>query len=95
MFLFATLKAHVIMQEFSRLDIKDHPSISSEMVKFVCYSQLSSDASLVLNRLSTVESLQRSDQSNLSKLEGRAKRVETWRADSEKILKKLKDKAGI
>ena len=28
-FLFATLKTHVIMEQFVRLSIKDHPSISS------------------------------------------------------------------
>ena len=33
-FQFATLKA---MSDFMHLSIKDHPSISSEMVKFVCW----------------------------------------------------------
>ena len=56
-FLFATLKAHVVMHDFMRLDIKDHPSISSEMVKFICYSQPSHDTADVLARLSTAETL--------------------------------------
>jgi hypothetical protein len=48
-FLFATLKAHDIMQDFMHLSIKDHPSISSEMVKFVCYSQPLAGASELLS----------------------------------------------
>ena len=36
--LFATLHAYSIMSEFECLSIKDHPSISSDMVKFVYYS---------------------------------------------------------
>ena len=94
-FLFATLKAHVVMQEFMRLNIKDHPSISSEMVKFVCYSQPASDASELLTRVVSVGNLQRSDQSSIAKLDSRIKRVETWKSDAEKSLKKLKEKAGI
>lgn len=94
-FLFATLKAHVIMQEFMRLSIKDHPSISSEMVKFVCYSQPAQGASTLVTRLSAVEALQRSDQSMISKLDGRIKKVESWKPDTDKLLKKLKEKAGI
>ena len=94
-FVFATLQAHVIMQDFMRMSIKDHPSISSELVKFVCYSQPASDASTLITRLAAVEALQRSDQSNITKIDGRTKRIETWKMDSDKILKKLKDKAGI
>ena len=94
-FLNATLKAHTVMSEFMRLSIKDHPSISSEMVKFVCYSQPTADTTELLNRLSGVESLQRADQSNISKLETRLKQIETWKGDSEKLLKKLKEKTGV
>ena len=90
-FLFATLKAHEVMADFMKLSIKDHPSISSEMVKFVCYAQPSNDASEFLTRIAGVESLQRADQSNISKLESRLKKVETWKSDADKLLKKLKE----
>lgn len=94
-FLFATLKAHVIMQDFMRLSIKDHPSISSEMVKFVCYSQPAAGASQLLSRVSAVESLQRSDQGNISRLDTRTKRLESWKSDTDKTISKLKEKVGI
>jgi hypothetical protein len=94
-FIFTTLKAHTIMAEFMRLNIKDHPSISSEMVKFVCYSQPATDTAEVLGRLTNVESLQRGDQSSISRLEGRLKKVETWKQDTEKTVKKLVDKHGL
>ena len=94
-FIFATLRAHTVMSEFMKLSIKDHPSISSEMVKFVCYSQPSADASELLTRLNGVESMQRADQSNISKLDSRLKKTEGWKADSDKLLKKLKEKTGI
>ena len=91
-FIYATLKAHSVMADFMRLSIKDHPSISSEMVKFVCYSQPSNDSSELLSRIAGVESLQRADQSNIAKMETRLKRVETWKGDTDKIVKKLKEK---
>ena len=94
-FLFATLKAHSVMGEFMCVSIKDHPSISSEMVKFVCYSQPTADSTELLSRISGVESLQRADQSNISKLETRLKKMESWKGDSDKLLKKLQEKAGI
>ena len=94
-FLFATLKAHSVMSESMKLSIKDHPSISSEMVKFVCYSQPSTDSTELLSRISGLESMQRADQSNISKIETRLKRVETWKGESEKLLKKLKEKTGV
>ena len=68
-FLFATLRAHEVMHSFMRLDIKNHPSISSEMVKFICYSQPASDTAEVLTRLASTESMQRTHQSTLSKLD--------------------------
>jgi hypothetical protein len=94
-FLFATLRAHEVMHSFMRLDIKNHPSISSEMVKFICYSQPASDTSEVLNRLAATESMQRTQQSNISKLDLKAKKVDTWKADTDKLLKKLKEKNDI
>jgi hypothetical protein len=94
-FLFATLRAHEVMHSFMRLDIKNHPSISSEMVKFICYSQPASDTTEVLGRLNSAESMQRTHQSNISKLELKSKKMDTWKADTDKLLKKLKDKAEI
>ena len=66
--LFATLKAHEVMDSFMCQDIKNHPSISSKMVKFICYSQ-ASDTAEVLTRINMAESIQRTHQSTLSKLE--------------------------
>jgi hypothetical protein len=57
-FLFDTLHAHKVMHLFMQLDIKNHPSISSEMVKFICCSQPASDTTEVLGRLSPTESMQ-------------------------------------
>ena len=83
------------MQEFMKLAIKDHPSISSEMVKFVCYSQPTSDTSEFSNRISALEALQRADQGNIAKLDNRAKKIESWKSEADKLLKKLKEKVGI
>jgi hypothetical protein len=94
-FLFTTLKAHEIMEEYMRLNIKDHPSISSEMVKFVCYSQPATDTAEVLSRLCNLESLQRGDQSGISRLEARIKKLEVWKTETDKTIKKLVDKHGI
>ena len=91
-FLFATLKAHEIMEAFMRLNIKDHPSISSEMVKFICYSQPSTDTAEVMGRLGNLETLQRGDQSQISKLETKVKALTSWKTDAEKLLKQLKEK---
>ena len=94
-FLFATLKAHEVMQEFMRLDIKDHPSISSEMVKFICYSQPSHDTADVLSRLAAAEVLVRSNQSSIAKFDSRLKKLESHRVESDKLLKKLKEHANL
>ena len=91
-FLFATLKAHEVMHDFMRLNIKDHPSISSEMVKFVCYSQPATDTSDILSRLTAGEVLMRNNQSLIARLESRVKRLETQRTESDKLIKKLKEK---
>jgi hypothetical protein len=58
------------------LSIKDRPSVSKEMVKFVCYTQPVQGASALLSHTSATEALQHSDQSNISKLEGHAKKLE-------------------
>ena len=94
-FLFATLRAHEVMHSFMRLDIKNHPSISSEMVKFICYSQPASDTAEVLTRLASTESMQRTHQSTLSKLDLKSKKIDVWKADTDKLLKKIKDKVDI
>ena len=69
--LFATLQAHQIMTEFMHLNIKDHPSILSKMVKYICYSQPSTDTATVFSCLGNLETLQRGDQSNILKLESK------------------------
>jgi hypothetical protein len=94
-FLFATLLAHEVMHSFMCLDIKNHPSISSKMVNFICYSQPAIDTTEVLGCLNSVESMQRMHQSNISKLDLKSKKLDTWKAEIEKLLKKLKDKAEI
>ena len=76
-FLFATLKTHNVMQKFMKLSIKDHPSIISEIVKFVCYSQPAADALELMTRVTAVESMQRADQGNIAKVDTRTKRIET------------------
>ena len=94
-FLFATLKAHTVMQDFMRLNIKDHPSISSEMVKFICYSQPAHDTADVLARLSAAESLMRTNQGAIAKLDSRLKKLETHKVETDKLLKKLKEHANL
>ena len=94
-FLFATLKAHEVMHSYMIMDIKNHPSISSEMVKFMCFGLPTSDNTEMQNKLSSVESMQRTNQSNLSKLELKAKKFDTWKADIDKLLKKIKEKVEI
>ena len=93
--LYATLKAHKVMREFMRLDIKNHPSISSEMVKFVCFSQPASDTSDVLNRLHNVESTARQAQGEGVRLGNRLTALEVWKKDTVKSVKKLMDKANL
>jgi hypothetical protein len=94
-FLFATLRAHEVMSGFMRLNIKDHPSISSEMVKFICYSQPATDTAEVLSRLSSNESSIRTNQSNISKLETKARKIDVWKVELDKLIKKLKEHAGL
>ena len=93
-FLFATLKAHEVMSSFMKLGIKDHPSISSEMVKFICYSQPSTDTAEVMTRLTNIESLQRGDQSQISRMDTKVQKLTTWKNETEKSLKRLLDKNG-
>jgi hypothetical protein len=61
----------------------------------VCYSQPATDTAEVLGRLSNVESLQRGDQSSISRLEARLKKLETWKSDTDKTVKKLVEKHGL
>ena len=78
------------MSSFMQLGIKDHPSISSEMVKFVCYAEPSNNTAELLARLGLVESLQRADQSNITKLETRFRKMEAWKGKADKTLKKVR-----
>ena len=78
-----------------RFSIKDHPSISSEMVKFLCYSVLSTNTSEFLTRISAADSLQCSYQRNLAKYKGRLKKMDTFKTEAEKSINKLKAKSGI
>ena len=59
------------------------------MVKFICYSQPSTDTAEVMSRLSNLETLQRGDQSSISRLEPRVKRLETWKTETDKVVKRL------
>ena len=93
--LYGTLKAHKIMHDFTRLEIKNHPSISSEMVKFVCFSQPATDTADLIHRLAVTENIAKQAQGVGSKLETRTKKLEVANTDINKVLKKLKDKANI
>ena len=66
------------MAEFTSIYINYHPRISSEIVRYVCYNQPASYASLLDIRLTAVEYLQRYDQSNISKMDARLKRVDSF-----------------
>ena len=93
--LYGTLKAHKIMHDFTRLEIKNHPSISSEMVKFVCFSQPATDTADLIQRLAVTENVAKQAQGVGSRLETRTKKLEAANVDINKLLKKLKDKANI
>ena len=93
--IFSTIRAHYFMIKFMCFSIKDHSSISSDMVNFVCYSVPSTNTSEFLTRVSTVQSLQRSEKINLFKQGGRLKKMYTFNTEAEKSIKKLKGKAGI
>ena len=73
--LFANLRAHSIMIEFMHLSIKYHPSIYSDMVIFLWYSQPSTNTSEFLTRISAVNYLQHYYQIQLSKQETRIKEL--------------------
>ena len=87
--IFGILKAHKVMKEFMHLNLRDHPSISSEMVKFVCYSQPASDTSRVLEQLEEMSSLTKKTSANVSKHESRIKKIENWKDEATKTLKKV------
>ena len=65
---------------------KDHPSISSEMVKFVCYSQPTANFSEFLTRFNSVESMQSGDTSKESGI---------MEGGFRQTLKKIERKAGV
>ena len=77
------------------LSIKYHPSISSEMVNFVCYIVTSINMSEFLTPISTVKYLQRSDKINLAKQEVKLKNLESFNTEAEKSIKNFKGEAGI
>ena len=83
------------MIKFMRFSIKDHPSISSEVAKFVCYIVPSTNTSEFLTRISAADSLQCSYQRNLAKYKGRLKKMDTFKTETEKYINKLKGKSGI
>ena len=87
--IYGILRAHKVMKEFMRLNLRDHPSISSEMVKFVCYSQPASDTSRVLEQIEEMSSIAKKTASTLSKHESRIKKVENWKEEATKTLKKV------
>ena len=93
--IFDNICDHSVMIEFIHFPIKDHPSIYSEMVNFVCYSVPSTNMSEFFTSISTVESFQCSDQRNLTKHEGILKNLEYFKTYAEKSIKKLKEKSGI
>ena len=88
-FLFITLRDHKAMAEFVSISIKDYPSISSKMVKFVCYSQTASDTTQVLSHTSAVEVLQCEDQSSIFNIELRMKKLSAWKPDADKSQEKI------
>ena len=72
-----------------RLIIKNHPSISSEIVKFVCYYQTLSGTNQVLDSISLVDFLQRGYHSSISKLELSMNKLEAWKDYMNETLKKI------
>ena len=90
--LFAKFHAHYVMIEFMSMSIKYHPNISSEMVKFVCYSVPSTNTSEFPTRVSSVKSLQRYDQRNLSKQESRLKKLKFFKTEAYESIKKFKER---
>ena len=90
-----TIRAHEVMAAYASHAIKDHPNISAEMTKFVCYSRPMNSSEELLTKLEAMASNVKQAQSATSKAENRLKKLETWMNDTDKLLKKLKDKAGI
>ena len=78
------------MAEFMRLSIKDHPSITSEMLKFIWYIQLASYASHLDIRLTAVDYLQFSDQGNIYKVYTCMKNSDPFKNKSGNSLKILR-----
>ena len=88
-FIFATLKAQQVMAKYMKANIKDHESISSEMVKYICYSQPSTDAADILSKITNLSALQKGDQRNIAKMEKRLATLEAWKSEAEKTIKRL------
>ena len=65
--------------------------VSLEMVKFVCYSMPSTNMSELITRISAVYSLQRSEQINLAKQEGRLNNMESFNNEEEKSIMTFKE----
>jgi hypothetical protein len=65
------------------------------MVKFVCYSQPVTDAAEVLSHLTGEDSLQHGDQSNISCFDACFKKIENWKAETDKTIKKFVEKHDI
>mmetsp|Transcript_11714 Transcript_11714/g.14589 ORF Transcript_11714/g.14589 Transcript_11714/m.14589 type:complete len:105 (+) Transcript_11714:478-792(+) len=91
-YLFYTLKAHEVMQDFMRLNIKDHSSISSEMTKFICYNQASTDFSEIFDKLTILETSHRSDQAGANRLMTRMTKVERFVAETKEWMKQAEKK---
>ena len=87
-FLYVTLKAHTVVSEYMKLS-KKFIQVFHQM-KIVCYAQPSSDSPELISRILGVESMQRVDQSNISKMDTKLKKLELWKGESDKLLKKLK-----
>ena len=87
--IYGILRAHKVMKEFMRLNLRDHPSISSEMVKFVCYSQPASDTARVLDQIEEMTSSTKKTAATLAKHESRIKKIENWKEEATKTLKKV------
>ena len=77
------------MAKYMKANIKDHESISSEMVKYICYSQPSTDAADILSKITNLSALQKGDQRNIAKMEKRLATLEAWKSEAEKTIKRL------
>ena len=79
----------MLISDFMRISIKEHPRISSYMVKLFCLRKPTSYYSLLDIRLTEVETLQCSNQINISNMYARLKRLKSFNTEADKTLKKL------